>query len=101
MKPNEWLTDQKFLQNVEFYDKYYFNSLCLYIDNFIKNVPIPCITSWDYKYEQIYFTVGQESKPFKVDVNIAYRDYITLVLILKECISNYHNLLIIFLSGFL
>jgi hypothetical protein len=79
MKPNGWLSDNKFLQNVEFYDKYYFQSLCLYIDNFIKNVPVPCITTWDYKHEQIYFSVGQESKPFKVDINIAYRDYITLV----------------------
>ena len=79
MKSNEWLTNNDFLQKVEFKNKYYFQSLCIYIDNFIKNIPIPVITTWDYKYQQIYFTVGQESKSFKIDVNIAYRDYITLV----------------------
>lgn len=79
MKPNDWLSDNEFLQKVKFYDKYYLLSLCVYIDNFIKNIPIPCITTWDYRHEQIYFSVGQESKPFKVDINIAYRDYVTLV----------------------
>ena len=34
MKSNEWLTNNDFLQKVEFKNKYYFQSLCIYIDNF-------------------------------------------------------------------
>jgi len=79
MKSNEWLVNDNFLSKVIFHDKYYFQCLCLAISNFIKNIPIPVITTWDYKYSQIYFIVGQEKKAFKVDVNISYNDYIFLV----------------------
>ena len=76
---NWWLTDDSFLSRVIFHDKYYFQSLCLHISNFVKNIPIPAITTWDYKYSQIYFIVGQEKKSFVVDVNISYEDYIFMV----------------------
>lgn len=79
MKPNKWLVDDEFLSNVIFHNKYYFSMLCVQISDFIKNIPIPILTWWDYEHSQISFVVGIEKKAFKVDVNIAYRDYIFLI----------------------
>jgi len=79
MRSNEWLTNQEFLDGVDFSNKYYFQSLCIYIDNYRKNIPIPIISTWDKQFKQIYFTVGKEKVHIMIDTEIAYDDYITLV----------------------
>lgn len=79
LKPNEWLTNSEFLDKVTFHNKYYFQSLCLYVDNYRKNIPIPVIVTWDNQFNQLYFLIGKDKIHLEIDVDIAYEDYITLV----------------------
>lgn len=78
-KINWWLEDSDFLAKAEFHDHYYLESVCKHVANMIKNIPIPVLTSYDPKNKSIYFSVGKIKKDFKLDVNIAYYDYITIV----------------------
>jgi len=78
-KSNFWLEDIDFLKKTNFKDLYYLESLTKHISNFLKNVPIPVLATYDAKYKRIYFSVGQHKKGFSLDVEIAYYDYITLV----------------------
>lgn len=77
MRPNEWLDDEAFIHQMDFFDKYYIQTLTKAISNLVKNIPIPMITSWDAKNKRIYFSIGQDIKHyFPVDVNIYYDDFI-------------------------
>jgi hypothetical protein len=78
-KINWWLTDQEFLSKSNFPDLYYFETLCNYVANMVKNIPIPVCTSYDTKNKAIYFSVGKIKKGFKIDTNITYYDYLTIV----------------------
>ena len=80
MTPNKWLDNFKFLENVEFHDKIYFQILAKEISNYLKNAPIPLVTWWNPEQECIHFMLGQNIRWYvKVDTNVAYRDYITQV----------------------
>ena len=80
MTPNKWLDNFKFLENVEFHDKIYFQILAKEISNYLKNAPIPLVTWWNPEQECIYFILGQNIKWYvKVDTNVSYKDYITQV----------------------
>ena len=80
MKPNEWLETPKFIDKIDFYDKYYLYALLKHIANYIKNVPIPMLTTWDSVHKSVYFKIGKvESNFFPVDINIHYDDYISAV----------------------
>lgn len=79
MKPNKWLEDSTFLENIEFEDKYYLETLFFKISSFIKNAPIPIVSTFDPLHKSIYIIVGEYSTYFPVDINIAYFDMITLI----------------------
>ncbi len=76
---NEWLINDAFLKNTNFPDLYYLETLCYKIYSFLKNVPVPVYTSYDYNHHSIYFLIGTHKKYFPVDMDISYYDYITLV----------------------
>lgn len=77
LKLNDWLSSEEFLSKIDFYDKYYFNTLVKYISNYIKNIPITVGTTWDPKNKNIYFLIGDKiKKPFKVSPDIFYDDFI-------------------------
>lgn len=78
-KANWWLEDQEFISRTEFHDLYYMETLCKYVSNMVKNIPIPVLTSYDKKNKAIYFSIGRIKKGFPIDVNIAYFDYTTLI----------------------
>lgn len=79
MKNNAWLEDKEFIQKSTFDDKYYFEILGKHVSNYIKNVPIPVLTTYDSVNKRIYFSVGSLSKSWEIDVDVSYRDYITIV----------------------
>jgi hypothetical protein len=78
---NAWLESQEFLKKTGFQDLFYLESLCYHIASFLKNVPLPVVTSHDIGFtNSIFFVVGDKIKNgFKIDTNIAPYDYITLV----------------------
>lgn len=78
-KINDWLEDPDFQSKIDFPDKYYLETLCYHISNFLKNTPVPVMSSYDTKNHKIYFSVGLEKKGFNIDVDLYYYDYITLV----------------------
>jgi hypothetical protein len=78
-KINWWLTDQEFLSRSNFPDLYYFETLCNHVSNMVKNIPVPVCTSYDTKNKAIYFSIGHIKKGFKIDANISYYDYLTIV----------------------
>jgi len=76
---NKWLEDSEFIYNTKFEDKYYLESLCHHLSNFIKNVPIPVLCDYSERFKSIYFSVGEEKNNFPLTIDISYYDYITLV----------------------
>lgn len=78
-KSNWWLEDSDFLKKSNFHDLYYLETVCRYISNMIKNIPIPVLTTYDPKSKGIYFSVGKIKKGFPLQVDISYYDYVTLV----------------------
>lgn len=84
MKPNEWLDSssekgRKFLSKLDFHDMYYFESLAIHLTDFLRNTPVPILTTWDAKNKRIYFSIGKESSFFPVSTEISYDDYLTQV----------------------
>jgi hypothetical protein len=86
-KPNFWLEDSNFIKKSNFSDHYYLESLGKHISNFLKNAPIPILTTYDPQFKKIYFSIGNEKKGFELNTNIAYYDYLTLV---KRWLINYY-----------
>lgn len=79
-KINWWLEDSEFLSKSNFPDLYYFETVCKYIANMIKNIPIPVLATYDSKNKAIYLSVGSKNKKgFPLDINIAYYDYTTIL----------------------
>ena len=78
-KPNFWLEDRDFLLKTGFQDLYYLETLCVQISNFIKNIPIPVLTSYDSKHKRIYFSIGSDKKGIPINTDVAYPDYITMI----------------------
>ena len=76
---NAWLTDSLYIKNSGFQDTYYLESLCYHINSFVKNTPVPVVTELDKNKWGVWFSVGHIRRLFKVNVNYAYFDYITLV----------------------
>ena len=76
---NKWLEDSEFINSTNFEDKYYLESLCHHLSNFIKNVPIPVLCDYSERFKSIYFSVGEEKNNFPLTIDISYYDYITLV----------------------
>jgi hypothetical protein len=79
MKANQWLENKEFLERVDFFNLEYFTSLCSYVASYLRSVPIPVLSTWDPVHKNIYFIVGKDKRYFKVDVDLSYWDYITLV----------------------
>jgi hypothetical protein len=46
---NKWLESSEFINSTSFYDKYYLESLCHHLSNFIKNVPVPLLVDYNDK----------------------------------------------------
>ena len=83
---NKWLEDSEYIQGLNFEDKYYLESLCHHLLNFIKNVPIPVLATYDEKHKSIYFSVGGQKNYFPLTIDISYYDYITVV---KRWLTNF------------
>lgn len=79
LKPNQWLEEKEFLNKIDFYDKDYFKILAKHIANFLKNIPIAVLCTWDPAHGSIYFNIGLEHRKYiKVDPDISYKDFLTL-----------------------
>jgi len=78
-KPNWWLTNKEFINKNNFPDKYYLERLCDHINEFLKDIPIPVLTTFDRHHNRIYFSVGNDSNWFRVDPDISFFDYIKQV----------------------
>lgn len=79
-KPNAWLQSEEFLDKIDFHNKFYLKNLAYNIMGYIKNAPIPLLTSWDPSHKSIYFHIGQDiSTFFPVDTDIYYEDYIFMI----------------------
>ena len=76
---NAWLTDSLYIKNSGFQDTYYLESLCYHINSFVKNTPIPVVVELNQKKWGVWFSVGHIRRLFKININYAYYDYITLV----------------------
>jgi len=87
MKINKWLEDEEFLSKIDFEDKYYLETLFYKISAFIKNAPIPIVSTYDPVHSSIYLTVGEHHNYFSVDLNISYYDTITLI---KRWVSQFY-----------
>jgi hypothetical protein len=79
MKANKWLESSEFIEKIQFPDKYYLETLLFKISAFIKNAPVPIISSYDAKNKSIYLTIGENKQYFSLNVDIAYYDMITLM----------------------
>jgi hypothetical protein len=78
-KINWWLEDTEFISKSDFHDLYYMETLCKYISNMVKNIPIPVLVSYDKKNKAIYFSIGKIKKGFDININVSYYDFITIV----------------------
>jgi len=76
---NKWLEDSEFIHDTNFEDKYYLESLCHHLSNFIKNVPVPVLCDYSTRFKSIYFSVGEDKTNFPLTIDVSYYDYITLV----------------------
>jgi len=76
---NKWLEDSEFIYSTNFEDKYYLESLCHHLSNFIKNVPVPVLCDYSTRFKSIYFSVGEDKTNFPLTIDVSYYDYITLV----------------------
>lgn len=79
MKANKWLENTEFIEKIKFKDAYYLETLLFKIAAFIKNAPVPIISSWDNDHKSIYLSIGDNKQFFQLDTNIAYYDMITLM----------------------
>lgn len=80
MEHNKWLESNEDLEKIDFNDKYYLQALTKELANYIKNVPVPMVTSWHTETLSINIAIGQELRNrFKVSSDIAYKDFVTLV----------------------
>jgi hypothetical protein len=79
MKANKWLENTDFLEKIKFKDAYYLETLLFKIAAFIKNAPVPIISSWDNDHKSIYLSIGDNKQFFQLDTNVAYYDMITLM----------------------
>lgn len=79
MKSNRWLESPEFISKVKFFDLYYLETLFHKVAAFIKNAPIPILSTWDAQHGSIYLSVGGNKQFFPIDVNIAYYDYVTVM----------------------
>jgi hypothetical protein len=86
-KINKWLENPDFLDKISFKDKYYLETLFHKIAAFIKNAPIPILSTWDNEHKSIYLSIGENKQFFTVSTDIAYYDVITLMR--KWCIKFY------------
>jgi hypothetical protein len=87
MKANKWLENTDFIEKIKFKDSYYLETLLFKIAAFIKNAPVPIISSWDNDHKSIYLSIGDNKQFFQLDTNIAYYDMITLMK--RWCIQFY------------
>ena len=76
---NGWLESSDFIRDVDYKNKYYLESLCHHIAAFLKNVPVPIISSFDSKHKSIYLIIGKDKRFFPLDEDISYYDMITLM----------------------
>lgn len=87
MKNNSWLENSDFIAKLKFKDKYYLETLCFKIAAYIKNAPIPILSSFDVNHNSIYLSVGDNKKYFNITTDIAYYDFISLM---KEWCSQFY-----------
>lgn len=78
-KYNLWLISVEFLKKFNFSDRYYLESLCYHVHSFLKNVPVQVITYYDKTTDSICFCIGKNKKNFKLNIEIAPYDYVTVV----------------------
>jgi len=79
MKVNKWLENPEFIDKIAFRDKYYLETLLFKISAFIKNAPVPILSSFDNSHGSIYLTIGDHKQFFQLNTDIAYYDMITLM----------------------
>jgi hypothetical protein len=85
-KANWWLLNEIFLDNNNFEDKYYLKILCQHLNEFLKDIPVPVLTTFDRNHNRIYFSIGEDSHWLRVSNDISFFDYITQV---KRWVSHY------------
>ena len=79
MKFNEWLISTNFVAQISYENKMYMNKLFKRVYDLLKELPVPIISSYDPKQNQIYFMFVTHKKSFTIDEDINIEDYVTLV----------------------
>lgn len=67
---NSWLEDPKFIENMFFEDKYYLQEYCRYMSQFLRRLPIPVSSTWNYKTKSMDLYVGSQKKSFRISSDI-------------------------------
>ncbi|MCG8670164.1 MAG: hypothetical protein MI867_12170, partial [Pseudomonadales bacterium] len=76
---NHWLIDKDFIDSIEFRDKYYIENLFRTIYHFIKKCPLPLVSEWLHNTDEIKIMLGKKEFFHKININIAYFDFVTLI----------------------
>jgi hypothetical protein len=76
--PNDWLTNDIFLQKAYFDDKFYLKELGGAIRYYVDHCPIPMITSWDHVHKRIFFQIGSFKCYIPVNNDIPTKEAIYL-----------------------
>jgi len=88
LKINEWLITKEFLARAEVPNRLYFEELCEHVYEYLKNTPVPVLSTFDPKNLRIYFTVGHDYKNWWIiNEDYAFADMITLM---RRWVKNFY-----------
>ena len=73
------LEDKSFIQEFEFENKYYLETLFKKLKSFLTHISVPYAVDFDKKNNILIFKVGDNKKNFELNPNIYYTDFITLI----------------------
>lgn len=76
---NNLLENCDYIRSLKYKDMYYLENLFFKVASFLKNVPVPIHVKIDEQNMTLIFSIGTDHLELKVDTDISYYDYITLI----------------------
>ena len=73
------LEDKSFIQEFEFENKYYLETLFKKLKNFLTHIPVPYAIDFDKENNILFFRIGENKKNFELNSNIYYTDFLTQI----------------------
>jgi hypothetical protein len=73
------LEDKSFIQEFDFENKEYLETLLKKLKNFLNHLPVPYSFDFDFNNNVLILRIGGNKKNFKIDMNIYYADFLTLI----------------------